>query len=223
MNRKLKGADFVRLILAGERDFAGAKIESGFDASRNYYFADLQKYLADEYLSLCDSPITLSNASLKGFRAEGVYFAFVFAKNADFEGACFSGADLRFANLKGANLKGVNFWKARLCNAYLQNAFLADANLYYADLREAHFEGVKSLGASKGLGRSLFGKTRVGMSELKIIKNARDTLLVHEKPHRHYDLLGAYMDNCHAHHSYEKFVVAEQNLMPSELEAALVH
>ena len=184
----------MRLILQGERNFLGIKLEEEFDISSHLDFKHLQDYMMKERYNFFDNPIVLRSASLRGLKAKETYLFSVNAANADLEGACLVGADLRFANLKGANLKYANLRKVRLSDAYLQEATVAGANLIGADFHHAHLDGIRNLEKSKGIEHGIYCKTRVSAREQKIIERAMTKInpFVKVKHQTDYDWLDDY-------------------------------
>jgi len=137
----MKGEEFIKKVLAGERDFSRIKLEEDFDLSGHEGFAELLEYLHLKYsptmIILCGlSPIILNDSELKGIKAERLYLPYVCGKRVNLQGADLEGAYLGEANLVGANLR----------EAYLQGATLVEANLEGAtlegaSLKEAHLDG----------------------------------------------------------------------------------
>ena len=69
----------------------------------------------------------------------------------------------------GADLRGEDLWRVNLRGADLRGADLEYADLVYADLRGADLRDVKNLELAIGLGRAIFGNTKVTEEQKKII------------------------------------------------------
>ena len=121
----VKGKEFIKKILSGERDFSGIELEEGFDLCGDDSFDELQ-----EYLKKCDlknNPINIEGSKLRRLDADGIYLPFIRAK----------GANLKHATLMGANLENAQLEMSDLCYARLARVKLNNANLKNADLRLA--------------------------------------------------------------------------------------
>ena len=141
----IKGEEFVRKILAGERDFSGITLEKFFDLAGHEGFGDMQEYLRKTDLQT--SPLILDDSELQYIKARGLYLPFVRGKE---------------ANLRGADLRGAN-----LCGAHLGGAYLCGAHLGMADLR-----GAKNPEATLAIEYADFYKTKVTDREKAIIEEA---------------------------------------------------
>ena len=165
----IKGEEFVRKILAGERDFSGITLEKFFDLAGHEGFGDMQEYLRKTDLQT--SPLILDDSELQYIKARGLYLPFVRGKEANLRGA-----DLRGANLCGAHLGGAYLCGAHLGGAYLCGAHLWEANLGGADLRGADL-GEANLGEANLRGAYL-GGAYLGMADLRGAKNPEATLAI---------------------------------------------
>ena len=132
----MKGKDFVKKILEGERDFSSIKLEDSFNLSGFKGFEDLQRYL--KKADLRHYPIILNYAELIYIKASGLYLPYVNGRKINLERANLPRANLREANLERANLP-----RADLQEANLREANLREANLQEAILRGANFWGSK--------------------------------------------------------------------------------
>ena len=132
----MKGKDFVKKILEGERDFSSIKLEDSFNLSGFKGFEDLQRYL--KKADLRHYPIILNYAELIYIKASGLYLPYVNGRKINLERA-----NLPRANLREANLERANLYRANLRGADLQEANLREANLQEAILRGANFWGSK--------------------------------------------------------------------------------
>ena len=146
----MKGKDFVKKILEGERDFSSIKLEDSFNLSGFKGFEDLQRYL--KKADLRHYPIILDYAKLISIQASGLYLPYVNGvcinlEEADLERAKLWEAKLVGANLSGAILMGANLEEAILQRTNLVGANLVGANLDGADLRGANLRGADLRGA----------------------------------------------------------------------------
>lgn len=171
--KSMKGDEFIKKILAGERDFSYINLIRGFNlnfkkgVNLNDYleeFKNLQDYLKSQNLK--ENPIDLTNSNLNYFKAKGIYLPYVRAnftnfqksnlgyatlEHADFMGAHFENATLSYADLKNANVRGVNF---------------SGSDFGFTDLRD-----VQNLDQSN-VGAAFFQKTIVSEIEERIIRKA---------------------------------------------------
>src|SRR3989344_4183103 len=141
----MKGKDFVKKILEGERDFSSIKLEDSFNLSGFKGFEDLQRYL--KKADLRHYPIILDYAKLISIQASGLYLPYVNGVCINLEEADLERAKLWEAKLVGANLSGAILMGANLEEAILQGANLVGANLDGADLRGANLRGADLRGA----------------------------------------------------------------------------
>jgi len=116
----MKGEEFIKKVLEGERDFSGIEFEKGFNLDDCDGFNDLNKYLQvmnffpDEF-----TPLIINGSRWQGVKARGLHLSYVRGKGADLRWAYFLGADLGGANLGEADLREV----INLGNTiYLKNA-----------------------------------------------------------------------------------------------------
>jgi uncharacterized protein YjbI with pentapeptide repeats len=186
----IKGDEFIRKLLSGERDFSRMDLEPGFDLCGHSAFDELQ-----EYLKKCDlkrEPVNIEGARLRHIDADGLYFPFVHANGADLKHAALMGAnlenaqlshvDLRYARLpkaqmNGSNLNGADLRSASLSLASLKKAVLAEADLEAADLeyvnmQGADLKGVKNLEWARFLKTVNFQFVDIAEKEKNIIRQA---------------------------------------------------
>lgn len=186
--KKLKGEDFIKKLLAGERDFYGIELEYSFDLSGHELYGKLQEYLKKEYLQL--NPVMINNSDFSGVRAVGLYLPYLKAENSifwnsnfeysTFSFASFRAADFTYSELRHTDLDHTDFQKANL-----QYVHFDHSNLYFADLRDANFEfvrlegtdlvladlrGSKNLGKILNLRAAVFAETRTTRKEEEIIR-----------------------------------------------------
>jgi len=166
----MKGEEFVKKILAGERDFSGIRLEEGFDLSGCEGFGEMQKYLQKERLQ--KSPIFLENSEFKYLVAHGLYLPFVRGREANFYEANLMEANLLEGDLERADLDGADLERANLFRANLWRANLYGANLYGTNLARANLKNVKNLERVLNLEKANFYETRVTKKEKMIISKA---------------------------------------------------
>ena len=146
--------EFVRKILAGERNFDNIELHShdlGPDLCKDGSIHKINKaLLRNEGMSTYE-PLSLRNASLYNLRAPRIYLA-----KAKLSGACLADAslwnadltdaDLTKADLEKANCQHAIFYEATILEAKIGGASLWNANFAHADLREVYgFESVSGL------------------------------------------------------------------------------
>jgi uncharacterized protein YjbI with pentapeptide repeats len=186
----IKGDDFVRKLLAGERDFSRIKLEERFDLCGHDSFDALQKHLKS-----CDlkaNPVNLDGAHLRGLDADGIHLPFLCAKGAcfkhaslmgvNFECAQLEGADLRYARLSGSILSSGDLTSADLRSADLNLAvlikcILKEADFSFAELADvnmkgADLKGARSLERARSLKTVNFQFAQIGPKERGIIRQA---------------------------------------------------
>jgi len=186
--KKIRGEDFIKKILEGERDFYGIELEYNFDLSGHELFGKMQDFLRKQYLE--KNPIMINNSDFSGVKASGLYLPYVKVEssilwNANFEYAIFNFADLHNADLTYSDFRHTELDHADLRNASLQYVNFEHANLYFSDFRGANFDSTRLLGADlvladlrgvKNLEKSInlrcasFGETKVTQKEEAIIE-----------------------------------------------------
>lgn len=139
----IKGEEFIKKILSGERDFSNIELEEGFDLSGNEGFTELQNYL--KQADLKENPVRIEGAKLRHLDADNLYLPFLQAKGAILKHAALMGANLENAQLEKSDLRYTKLARAKLTKANLIDADLrlADLNLAvltYANLVGADFE-----------------------------------------------------------------------------------
>jgi uncharacterized protein YjbI with pentapeptide repeats len=138
--QELAGQEFIRRVLAGERDFAATRLTlrmGPLDEEDGY--AELVSYLRQQDLRA--SPINAELSDWHGLQAPGL-----FLQSGRFAGANLSAADLRGADLRRSDFTGTTFEEANLSDAELTHSRFIDANLSgalmrNADLYEANLTG----------------------------------------------------------------------------------
>jgi uncharacterized protein YjbI with pentapeptide repeats len=141
----MKGEEFIKKILEGERDFRSIKLEEGFCLSEHTYFKILYNYILKEAgistqgaNHFKEDPLDISNSEFRYLVAKGLYLPYAKGFNADFSYADLS--DGRFGrlrhstNLEGSNFKNSKFYEADLSFSCLRDVNFQDANLKNADI-----------------------------------------------------------------------------------------
>ncbi|MEM5798024.1 MAG: pentapeptide repeat-containing protein [Candidatus Aenigmatarchaeota archaeon] len=147
----MKGKEFVKKILEGERDFSRIKLEEYFICED-----DLQREL-NIYLKLQkfeNNPVILNESELIGLNAI-LYMPNLQAKKTNFlrsELTCsyFEGADFSEAIFLRASLENTDFESANLENANLIESNLEKSNFYHANLRYANLFSASIIKANFG-------------------------------------------------------------------------
>lgn len=151
----MEGEEFVKKILAGEKDFSKVRLEEGFDLTvRSNLHEQLQDYLHRSYEGYLDvlydqkenfkaEPIVINESSFIRFKANRLCFPFAKGNKADFceaelYGVVFSGAELEDSYFKKAKLNNSRFSYANLKRARFEEANLQDATFYNANLLSAY-------------------------------------------------------------------------------------
>ena len=99
--KNMKGTEFVKKILKGERDFSGIKLERGFNLSEYDGFAEMNDYLKNQDLS--QNPVQINDSDFSYVKANGIYLPLTQGVRADLYGANLSRANLsRVMNLEKA-------------------------------------------------------------------------------------------------------------------------
>jgi len=186
----VKGKEFIKKILSGERDFSGIELEEGFDLCGDEGFDELQKYL--KKCEFKENPINIEGSKLRHLDADGIYLPFVRAEGVNLKHAALMGAnlenaqlemsDLRYARLSRVKLIGANLRNADLRLADLNLAFLikailtgADfeaADLEYTNMKSANLKGVKNLQWARFLKTANFQFAEITDKEKEIIRQA---------------------------------------------------
>ncbi len=186
---QMKGEEFVKKVLDGERDFSGIELEEGFRLSDYDGFKKMQEYLKSQDLKR--SPVNIIGSSFKYLKAIGLYLPFLNGGRADLERADLGGANLEEAylgraDLRRADLRRANLERADFGGAYLGLAHLGGANLRGADFKRANLGGAdfggaylrnaKNLEYAICLGYAQFIGTKVTKKEEEIIQSALDRI-----------------------------------------------
>jgi uncharacterized protein YjbI with pentapeptide repeats len=192
MEKKLtfmKGEEFVRKILSGERNFSDINLEQDFDLCGDEKFEEMQKYLKNTDLE--ENPVIVENSVFRRLDADELYLPFLRADNASFKHAALMGADLkgsqfentnfRYArlakanmmdsNLKNADLQLADLNLASLINTILTGADFSGADLQYTNMRKADIKGIKNLELARFAETVNFQFADLTEKEKSIIRN----------------------------------------------------
>ncbi len=191
---RVRGEEFIRKILVGERDFSGIALEDNFDLSGSDSFDEMQRYLQSQNLK--EQPLHIEGSRFRQIKASGVYLPYTIGHGADFFGSVlrrvnlvrgrFNGTDFDFADFAYANLEKVDFsvfygfsagdtvhtrlWKANLQGSNIKGTDFEGANLECALLYRAerdektNFNGAKMKGTDVQRGQ----ETRDLVEELQL-------------------------------------------------------
>lgn len=192
MEKKLtfmKGEEFVRKILLGERDFSDINLEQDFNLCGYEKFEEMQKYLKNTDLE--ENPVIVENSVFRRLDADELYLPFLRANNTSFKHAAFMGADLkgsqfentnfRYArlakanmmdsNLKNADLQLADLNLASLINTILTGADFSGADLQYTNMQKADIKGIKNLELARFVETVNFQFADLTEKEKSIIRN----------------------------------------------------
>lgn len=171
---EIKGDEFFKKILAGERDFTGIKLSDLDLTQQRDRLNELNDYLKNRDLS--NEPIILNEAELSFIKAGGLWLPYVKANRASFKGGDFSQCNFRCGefprasfyrtNLQGANCEACDFY-----NAYFKEAILSQTRFGGARLRFADLCGAKDLEKAVDLVYAHFERTNVTSTEQIIVMN----------------------------------------------------
>jgi len=186
----VKGKEFIKKILSGERNFSNIELEEGFDLCGDDSFDELQEYL--KKCELRENPINIEGSKLRHLDADGIYLPFVRAKGVNLKHAALMGANLENAQLEMSDLRYARLSRVKLTNANLRNADLrlADLNLTslikailtgadfeatdleFTNMKSADLKGVKNLQWARFLKTVNFQFAEITDKEKEIIRQA---------------------------------------------------
>ena len=195
---QMTGDEFVKKVLAGERDFSRIVMPEGTDLMRSPDYKRMNSFFVYNHASLKGHPINLNESELRGIKAEGLRMPHLLARNArftnsDFYGAAFhdgdfSGTDLVEAWLANADLSSVKFKNTNLYGAWCEGTYMPNVDYEGANIGKVNFEnatilGAKNLDKAQWLERAEFLDTVVTENEKRIIEEAlkRKNLFVLEE------------------------------------------
>lgn len=144
--KKIKAAEFIKKILAGERDFSGIELpqETKLNSEQTKI---LNAYLKSQDLK--SNPIILRGSCLWKFNTiKGIYLPFTDFGEASVQYSDLFEADLESANFRKAELEGTDFSYADLSNANFEHARLSEAVFKHSCLRGANFNLAYIIGAN---------------------------------------------------------------------------
>jgi len=96
--KEMKGEEFIKKILDGERDFSRVRLEGNFNFSAHEGFGEMQNYLKEQ--DLCSNPIDITSSEFINITAIGLHLPYVRGKKANLDRANLREAYLRAANLE---------------------------------------------------------------------------------------------------------------------------
>lgn len=141
--------EFVRKVLAGERDFTNTRFAPGTDLSANAAYPELIAYLQGQ--DLRNSPVVADGVDWRGLIAPRLVITAKLAgadlSRADLRDAEVTRSDLSGASLEGADLRGANLSVSRCMKANLNGARLQRADLYEVNFSEAVLRNADLTGA----------------------------------------------------------------------------
>jgi uncharacterized protein YjbI with pentapeptide repeats len=141
--------EFVRKVLAGERDFTNTSLAPDTDLAKNEAYPELVAYLQEQ--DLRNSPVVADGADWRGLRAPRLMITAKLAganlTGADLRDAEVTRSDLSGASLEGADLRGANLSVSRCMKANLTGARLQRADLYEVNFGDALLRNVDLTGA----------------------------------------------------------------------------
>lgn len=137
----LRGEEFIRKVLHGDRYFIAVRLEEGFDFTKAEEYGTLRCYLEKN----SHRKLEVTDSEFRYIRAPDLMLVRLQGERANFEGSYlvggeFGNAELEQACFRDADLTGADFSGARLTRAVLEKATLADCCLDEADLTEAKLQ-----------------------------------------------------------------------------------
>ena len=156
----MKGEEFVKKILAGERNFSDIELEENFNLNNFEWINDLQTYLKDQNFE--KSPFLFNSSEFIGIKAACLQFPFSKGYETNFGGGAtlydidFSYSDFMRANFFSGTLNRINFSHSNLSKADFGIVALQRAYFNQADLNSANFYGA-CLDMANLQGANLFG------------------------------------------------------------------
>ena len=185
----MKGEEFVRKILSGERDFSDINLEQDFNLCGYEKFEEMQKYLKNTNLE--ENPVIVENSVFRRLDADELYLPFLKANNASFKHAALMGADLKGSQFENTNFRYARLAKANMMDSNLKNADLqladlnltslintiltgadfSGADLQYTNMRKADMRGVKNLELARFVETVNFQFADLTEKEKSIIRN----------------------------------------------------
>ncbi len=185
---QMPGVEFMKKLLAGERDFSKVVLEPYLNLSGHDEFAAIQAYLKDA--DLRTTPVILDGADLTGIDADGLHLPFIKAvgaifkhatlMEADLESSEFRGVDFRYARLPQTDMKACDFRdadmrQADLNLAYLNNSVLTGANvagatLLFTNMQAANIKGIVNLAQARSVETANFQFVSLSEKEKAIIR-----------------------------------------------------
>ncbi len=131
----VKGEEFIKKIISGERNFFNIELEEGFDLCGHENFNEMQDCLKNGDLK--NSPLILNGSKLRNLDADGIYLSFLEAKNVNMKHTALMGADLSKSCFENADMRYVRLSFAKLTDANFKNADFRLADLNMVSLKGA--------------------------------------------------------------------------------------
>ncbi len=132
--KQIKGKEFVKKVLQGERDFSRIRLEDRFNLGGYKDFEEMQEYLKNQDLSI--NPVIIEYSYFKYLKATGLYLPFVKGK-----GVHFYASNLHNVNFRKAEFPNSAFYASFLIKTDLTEANLSWASFYRSKLDQTDFSG----------------------------------------------------------------------------------
>ena len=171
----LEAPEFIKKVMAGERDFTGIRL-TDVDVAGDYFtFLELSEYLQKQDLK--KEPIILNDAQLEHIRAGQLWMPYLKAQRCSFKSAYFLGANFQYSNFSRSSFFNTDLQNAdcQFCDfssAYFKSTTLNKTKLKQANFKFSDLTGVKDLNEAIDLSLALFSRTTVGPVEEKAITAA---------------------------------------------------
>ena len=176
---KMRGKEFVRKVLEGERDLRGIALSGGVNLNDCDGYEEMIGYLKANEQNLRSNPIQIDGSKFSYVTATGLFLPYVKAKETYFEGAILRDVNLFCGYLSSINARNANFSGARadvgmaeFRGANLENVCWQGANCWRTDFAEADIRGARELDKAVLLGTANFYRTIVTPHEERLIREA---------------------------------------------------
>ncbi len=144
----MSGAELVKKLLNGERDFRRIVLEERFNLEGYERKGELKNYLGDNCNDFKNKPILLDNSLLRGLRATRINIHHINGPNADFSEAYINSADFPSAHMPGANFYGANLNGTFFAGSNLENAVFSEASLHHVNFYRANLKNSRMVHAN---------------------------------------------------------------------------
>src|SRR3989344_9191126 len=176
---KLPGKEFIRKILAGERDFSGIELEREYNLSEDEQkHEELYRYLRKQdfknsplifkdswFQNINFSPIPYSRRYGSSPQSPGLRFPHADCEGAYFVGCDFTSADLSYGNFREGSFNNSNLQYVDFNFSGFDDTDFHNARLVWTDLREA-----KNLERTRNMERAYFFNVKVTQKEKIILE-----------------------------------------------------